>query len=399
MPNNKGRKRRFGSIRKTPLGEFQASYIGPDGKRHFAPHRFKKESDADRWLSKVEALIIAGDWTDPERAKIKLGDYANQWITERPGLRPRTVELYRWLLRTHIAPHIGGVELGKLNPAVVRQWRSDRIVGGVSESVAAKSYRLLRAILNTAVDPDRIISRNPCKVPGADKEHPAERPVVTVAQVFALVAEMPARFRAMVLLAGFASLRFGEVTALRRCDLADDASWLRVTRGFVEVPGRGLIEGPPKSRAGIRTVILPTAIRPEIIRHLAEYVQPAADALIFTGDKGNALRRPNFNQRVKWTTVVAKLDLKGLHFHDLRHAGNIWASKAGMSTKDLMARMGHDDMRAALIYQRATSDADQRIADKLSDLVTEYRGGKKKIKKTRKSEGDDGEAGVPVPVG
>ena len=30
----------------------------------------------------------------------------------------------------------------------------------------------------------------------------------------------------------------------------------------------------------------------------------------------------------------------------------IWVSKAGTSTKDVMARMGHDDMRAALIYQR-----------------------------------------------
>ncbi|HVW44075.1 MAG TPA: tyrosine-type recombinase/integrase [Amycolatopsis sp.] len=89
------------------------------------------------------------------------------------------------------------------------------------------------------------------------------------------------------------------------------------------------------------------------------------------------LRRPNFNQRVKWTTVVAKMGLKRLHCHDLRHAGNIWASKAGASTKDLMARMGHDDMRAALIYQRATSDADKRIADRLSKLVDEQRNGRK----------------------
>jgi integrase len=44
------------------------------------------------------------------------------------------------------------------------------------------------------------------------------------------------------------------------------------------------------------------------------------------------------------------MGLKGLQFHDLRHAGSIWASEAGTSTKDLMARMGHDDMRAALIY-------------------------------------------------
>lgn len=90
--------------------------------------------------------------------------------------------------------------------------------------------------------------------------------------------------------------------------------------------------------------------------------------------------------------MVAKLGLKGLHFHDLHHAGNIWASKAGMSTKDLMARMGHDDMRAALIYQRATSDADERIADRLSELVDKHRG--------ETDEGDeDGDGGSLVPAG
>jgi hypothetical protein len=48
-----------------------------------------------------------------------------------------------------------------------------------------------------------------------------------------------------------------------------------------------------------------------------------------------------------------------------------------MSTKDLMARMGHDDMRAALIYQHATSDADERVADELSRLADEHRRGRK----------------------
>ncbi|MGP4016721.1 tyrosine-type recombinase/integrase [Saccharopolyspora sp. 5N708] len=103
---------------------------------------------------------------------------------------------------------------------------------------------------------------------------------------------------------------------------------------------------------------------------------------------GNALRRPNFNQRSNWAKTVTKMGLKSLHFHDLRHAGNILASKAGMSTKDLMARMGHDDMRAALIYQRATSDADERIAERLSALVDEHRNGPRSA-----ADDDDGPAG------
>jgi integrase len=63
------------------------------------------------------------------------------------------------------------------------------------------------------------------------------------------------------------------------------------------------------------------------------------------------------------------LGVPGLHFHDLRHTGNHFAAQTGASTADLMARMGNDDMRAALIYQRATREADRMIADRMSDLV------------------------------
>lgn len=396
MPNAKGRRRRFGSIRKTPTGEFQASYLGPDNRRHFAPHRFKKEKDADRWLGTVESLMISGDWTNPERAKVSIGEYADQWITQRPALRPRTVELYRWLLRRYITPHLGPVQLGQLTTATVRQWRSDLLTRyGVSSTVTAKTYRLLRAVLNTAVDEDKIIPANPCRIRGADREERPERPVLTVAQVFAIADAMPdRRFRMLVLVAAFGSLRWGEVTALRRQDIAPDASEVRIAFAHTEVRGKGIVVGPPKSRAGVRTVAIPAAIRGDLLAHLAEFADAGPDALVFTGVQGRALRRGSWSQRAKWPELVRKLGVTGAHFHDLRHAGNVWASKAGMSTKDLMARMGHDDMRAALIYQRATSDADRLIADRLSSLVDEHRG----TRGDTDDDPDDGPASALVPV-
>lgn len=160
--------------------------------------------------------------------------------------------------------------------------------------------------------------------------------------------------------------------------------------------------GSPKSRAGSRTVIVPQAVRADIVAHMAEFVKPGDDALLFTGEQGRAIRRGTFNPRVKWTTVVADLGAGRRALPRPSARGNIWASKAGMSTKDLMARMGHDDMRAALIYQRATSDADRLIAERLSSLVDEHRRkGKKaakKIKKKRRKGGDDGPDEVAAPV-
>jgi hypothetical protein len=91
-----------------------------------------------------------------------------------------------WLLRRYIAPQPGTVPLGKLTTPMIRGWRAGLLADGVSDSMAAKSYRLLRAVLTTAVEEDKIIPRNPCKIRGAGKEHAAERPVLTVAQVFDL---------------------------------------------------------------------------------------------------------------------------------------------------------------------------------------------------------------------
>jgi len=230
--------------------------------------------------------------------------------------------------------------------------------------------------MNTAVNEDKILPRNPCIVRGADRESPDERPVVSIAQVFQIAGEVPDRYRLLVLLAAFGSMRWGEVAALRRSDIALDGSSIRIARAIVELPGRGIVFGPPKSRAGVREVAIPEAIRDDLLKHITYYVGQHPESLLFTGElSGGPVRRSNFSQRVKWSSMVERLGMKGVHFHDLRHAGNIWASKCGTSTRDLMARMGHDDMRAALIYQRATSDADRRIAEELSAMVEAHRKG------------------------
>nr|WP_220449727.1 N-terminal phage integrase SAM-like domain-containing protein [Nonomuraea longispora] len=215
---NKPGKRRFGSIRQLPSGRFQIRYPGPDGKLRMGETTYARERDAEKALSLIEAKLITGDWTDPQRAKVKLGDYADKWITERTNLRPRTVEIYRGLLKRYISPHLGGVPVGKLDTAAIREWRVLLLGNGVGQSEVAKAYRLLRAVLMTAAD-DQIIPRNPCRIRGAGEEQPEERPVLTMAKVFELADLMPVRLRALVLIATFASLRWGEVAALRRMDL------------------------------------------------------------------------------------------------------------------------------------------------------------------------------------
>jgi len=124
---NKDGHRRFGSIRKLPSGRHQIRYPGPDGRMRTGKETYERSSDAEKALVLIEAQMTLGEWTDPARGKVKLADYAEQWITQRPKLRPRTVDLYRWLLRKHITPHLGAVPVGKLSTPAVREWRATLI--------------------------------------------------------------------------------------------------------------------------------------------------------------------------------------------------------------------------------------------------------------------------------
>src|SRR5207248_10546415 len=93
------------------------------------------------------------------------------------------------------------------------------------------------------------------------------------------------------------------------------------------------------------------------------HVTADPEALVFTGDKGGPLRTGNFRRAVKWDRAVAAAGITGeFYFHDLRHTGNTLAAASGASTRELMHRMGHASMRAALIYQHATSERDREIA-------------------------------------
>ena len=361
-------KRRFGRVRKLPSGRWQARYPGPDGVDRPAPETFARKSDAERFLSLAEAQLVGRSWRDPDAGRIPLAEYAEKWIKER-GLRPRTVELYRWLLGRYITPKLGRVDLIDLDTAMIREWRAALLDSGVSPVMTAKAYRLLRAVLMTAAEDDEIIPRNPCRIRGADREHSAERPVLTVAQVFALAELMPARLGPLVLVAAFGSLRWGEATALRRCDVDSTAGTVRVQVAYVELRDGSMVLGPPKSRAGVRMVSLPAAVVAQLAGHLAEHVGPELDALVFTGPQGRALRRSNFNGLVGWKAAVATVGVPGLTFHDLRYTGATLAAQTGASLRDLMQRIGHDSTAAAIRYQHASREADEAIAAAIEDVI------------------------------
>ena len=176
-----------------PSGRWQARYPGPDGIDRPAPETFGTKTDASVWLTVKEAEIRQGEWINPDAGAILVADYGATWIEERPRLRPKTVVIYRSLLKLHIAPYFAEVTIAEVTLARVRGWRKKLLDSGASEITAAKAYRLLRAIFYTALD-DGLIKRNPCRIKGAGNEDSPERPVLTVTQVYALADAVGLRY-------------------------------------------------------------------------------------------------------------------------------------------------------------------------------------------------------------
>jgi integrase len=385
------KRRHFGRVRKLPSGRYQARYPGPDGVLRPADQTFERKRDAELWLSNKETEIARGDWLDPDAGKVLLADYGAAWIRERPSLRPKTLVLYDGLMRLHIAPRLGELSLTEITTPRLRKWRRELLDAKVGPVTVAKAYRLLRAVLNTAVS-DRLIGYNPCQIPGAGQEKSPERPVATLEQVFVIAANVPARYRALVLLACFNSLRWGELAALARRHVDTETGTVTVERAVVEMPDGSLTFGPPKSAAGVRVVTVPAAVLPAIVTHLGDYAEKGPNGLLFVGPKGGPLRRSNFQEHwVKGTTAAG---IEGLHFHDLRHTGNTWAAETGATLRDLIDRMGHATTRAALIYLHKSAGRDRVIADRLSEMIEKAQ----TPKDDEGDEGDDGQAGTLVPV-
>jgi integrase len=139
--------------------------------------------------------------------------------------------------------------------------------------------------------------------------------------VHALVAALPARYRAVGSLVAGAGLRPGEAFAVevdRHVDFLRRT--VRVEQQLKLLPGGPPFLAPPKTQASYRTVPLPQYVLDALAAHLAEF--PAVPVniedrtgpkpgrrlarLVFTNGDGQAIRRTGFSAKA-WRPAAARV--------------------------------------------------------------------------------------------
>jgi integrase len=365
MAGRQGR-RRFGAIRRLPSGRYQVRYRTADGRYVTAPMTFETKADGGRYLSKIETDTLRGEWADPRLGRTTFGEWADRWLDSTVNLRANTKAGYRSILRRYLRPAFGSYPLARIDVLVVRTWLAKLEADGVGQATRAKAYRLLARILGAAVEA-RYLAVNPCGIRRAASDGTPEMRIATVDQVVAIANRVPARYRALVLVAAFGGLRWGELAGLRRKRVDLERGTVTVAEQLLEVNGAFSV-GPPKSAAGRRTVTLPAVVVEALAEHLARYTAKSPEAFVFLSSQGTHLRRSNFNRRV-WQPTVKAAGVEGLRVHDLRHTAGTLATAAGGSLREVMDRLGHSTTVAAVRYQHVMAARYAAIARELNRLI------------------------------
>jgi integrase len=358
-------RRQFGSVRKLPSGRWQASYWHA-GIRHIAQIT---KADANAYLAAVETQIRRGSWIDPWAARMPLAYWAEEWRATIVDLRPSTKVRDLGYLERYLLPRFGDMELGRIDHMAVRTWVAELSASGLSPATTTKAAQILSKMMKAAVQAGLLL-KSPCDGVRLPRIERVEMRFLNATEVRALANAIDPRYEAAVLLAAYGGLRAGELFGLRAKRVDPLRRTITIAETLVDVGGHPYF-GPPKTRAGHRTIPLPRVAAGPLAEHLAAYGRKPDD-LVFTAPEGGPVQLNVWRRRF-WAPAVRGAGLAHLRPHDLRHtAVALWIA-AGANPKEAATRAGHTSVSFTLDrYGHLFPGSEQRLNDALDLLAEEH---------------------------
>lgn len=337
------------SVAKRPNGKWRARFRGPDHKER--SRHFDRKADAERWARTEVARLDRGEWTDPSRGRLTIGEYSQEWLSGKVRIRPSTKLMYDVVLRNQVLPTWAHVTLDRVRHEDVAAWVTRLHRDGLSAARTRHAWVVLSQILDLAVRSQRIANNQARGVELPALPSKAERDktkFLNEQEVWAL-ADAAGEQSLSILVLAWCGLRFGELAALRCGSLNPETRELRVSGTLSESGGR-LVDGPPKTESSTRTVPLPGWLC-ELLVTVAAGRAPSD--FLLTAPSGGPLRGGNWRTRVfdpavRRTGLAAQRRGDMLRPHDLRHTCASLHIRHGTPPKVLSTMLGHASVAITL---------------------------------------------------
>jgi integrase len=350
---------------------------------------FEKHADAKTLRDTINNANNRGESYDPNAGKVKLRDYAEQWL-DAQTFNASTREGVAQRLRVHIYPTLGDRELRTIKPSAIQA-----LIRKLDQHLASSYVRVIVGHLNTvlaaAVD-DEEITKNPCRAGSVKLPRPDKRNVVpwTVEQLDAVRVAMPPRYAATVDIGAGLGMRQGEIFGLAKEDVDFLRRVVHVKRQ-VKIVGNTLVFALPKGDKE-RDVPLPDTIALRLSAHLQAFPptgvrlpwktpdgKPVTAQLVFTTDSGDALNR-NACNRIVWKPALRLAGVPATRdngMHVLRHSYASALLEDGVSIKALADYLGHSDpgftLRTYTHLMPSTEDRARHAIDRALMMADEDR--------------------------
>jgi integrase len=356
---------------------FVVDLPSPDGKRRQVRRRgFETKKAAKAALDGLTEDVRHGLHVD--RNRLTLGQFlADQWLPTR-GLSPSTVETYTIAVNKWIIPHLGGVRLQAIDPAMVSQFLGAMLAEGRSPKYVRNIHGVLRKALADARRLGLVRTNAAADV---------ELPTVRRGEMRAWDGEQLGRFLRRVESDRLGPLwrfiiatgvRRGEALGVRWSDIDIDAGTVSLRRSRVVAGGR-VVEGPTKTKAGERSIAL-DSVTVAVLRswkstQAAERLVMGAGwgnevGLVFTQPDGTPLYPQTITAAFK--RIAIELGIPTIGVHGLRHSSATMMLASGISPKVVSQRLGHANVSITLdTYSHVLPAHDQAAADFIGRSLAE----------------------------
>lgn len=365
------RKRTWTAPDGTEKTAWIVDYRDGAGARRFK--QFPRRKDADSWLTGAAWEVSQGVHTADSQS-VTVAQACDLWIkaAEQKGRERGTVNQYDQLARLHIIPVIGAEKLSRLTQPKVEAF-VETLLETRSTDMAHKAVRALSRIIGVA-QRKGLVAQNVAagvKVERSSRDK-ARVEIPSKDELRALIEHADDDFRPLVMTAILTALRASELRGLRWADVDFKGATISVKQRadkFCHL-------GPPKSKAGYRTIPVGAALV-KLLKEWKLRCPKGEQDLAFPNrhgevqDYGNLLRRRFYGLQVKAGVAdpvmekgKPKLDGKGepvmtprYGIHALRHAcASAWI-KQGVDLKRLTTWLGHSSVQMSIdVYGHLLSD-------------------------------------------
>lgn len=254
------------------------------------------------------------------------------------------------MLRSNLLPYFGNLQLDKINNRNIEEYKAKKVKNGLSHKTINNHLTMLRKCLGTAQEWNLLEHLPRIKML---RVNPPKTTYLSSGECNQLLKHSEDQWYEMIYVALNTGLRFGELTALKWCDIDFERKILTIQRAVY----RGVL-GTTKSNK-VRKIPL----NDDVLKILS--LKTATSGYIFCHKDGSILTHSSCRKKIKY--IAKQAGIGNICWHDLRHAFSSKLANSGVAIQQIKALLGHSDIKTTMRYAHISPTSLVEAISKLYD--------------------------------